>query len=94
MVPILAGLAANVLTGGAQFSIAKNGTLLYLPGPGTGGLPLYWMDREARTSPLRSAPSNRISPRFSPDGRQLALEGRNGVSRFGLSPGRGTPSLG
>ena len=35
-VPALEGVTSNAITGGAQFSVSTNGTLIYLPGPSIG----------------------------------------------------------
>ena len=58
-VPALEGVTSNALTGGAQFAVSANGTLVYLPGQSTGaGIPIHWMDREGKTTPLRATPAN------------------------------------
>jgi serine/threonine-protein kinase len=80
-VPALEGVSSNSVTGGAQFSVSATGTVLYLPGRMIGaGIPLDWMNRDGTTSPLRVTPANWFTPRFSPDGRQVALEIREGSS--------------
>jgi Tol biopolymer transport system component len=75
-VPALEGVASNAGNGGAQFSVSSTGTLVYLPGASTGGVnqaPIHWMDRTGKTTPLRATRANWGLPRFSPDGRRLAL---------------------
>src|SRR6185503_9184856 len=42
-VPALEGVMSNGLTGGAQFSVSNDGTLVYLPGLTEGGTRLEWM---------------------------------------------------
>ena len=80
-VPALEGVTSNSITGGAQFAVSASGTLVYLPGQSTGaGIPLHWMDREGRTTPLRATPANWFNPLFAPDGRRLAMEIRDGPS--------------
>jgi Tol biopolymer transport system component len=75
------GLRSNSITGGAQFTVSSNGTLLYMPGEMIGaGVPLYWLDRQGKTTPLRSTPANWITLLLSPDGRSLATVVRNGSS--------------
>jgi serine/threonine-protein kinase len=54
--------------------MSVSGTLVYLPGQGTSGVPIDWMDREGKTTPLRSAPANWTALQFAPDGRRLALQ--------------------
>jgi serine/threonine-protein kinase len=73
--PALENVASNSLTGGAQFSVSATGALVYLPGQMTGtGIPLEWMNRDGTTSPLRRTPARWLNPRFSPDGRRLAMD--------------------
>jgi serine/threonine protein kinase/Tol biopolymer transport system component len=66
---------SSTITGGAEFHIAANGTLVYLPGQGVGGQrPIHWMEREGKTTLLRPTAANWYSPMFAPDGRRLALQ--------------------
>jgi serine/threonine-protein kinase len=44
------------------------------------GLPIDWMTPDGTTSPLRATRANWVNPRFSPDGRRLALEILEGQS--------------
>jgi Tol biopolymer transport system component len=71
----LQGVTANAtVTGGAQFAVSGTGTLVYLPGEHVErDLPISWMDREGKTTPLRATLADWLDPRFSPDGRTLAL---------------------
>ena len=79
--PALEGVTSNAITGGAQFSVSTNGTLIYLPGPSIGaGTPLHWMDQQGKTTPVRAWLANWLNPLFSPDGRRLAMEIREGTS--------------
>ena len=76
--PAVEGLAANAVTGGAQFAVSANGTLMYLPGPIVGGgTPLDWMGPDGRTTPLRTTRANWFNLRFAPDGRRVAMEIRD-----------------
>ena len=75
-VPVLDGVASSsTATGGAQLALGPDGTLVYLPG-GSGSLtvPIDWITRDGRTSPLRAAKANWNNPRFSPGGQQLTFE--------------------
>jgi Tol biopolymer transport system component len=69
------GVTANpTVTGGAQFAVSGTGTLVYLHGERVeSDRPISWMDREGKTTPLRTTPANWIDPVFSPDGRRLAM---------------------
>jgi len=78
--PAIDGVTSNAANGGAQVAVSVSGTLVYLPGPGTDGIPIHWMDREGKTTPLRSAAAPWTAPQFSPDGRRLALQIRAGSS--------------
>jgi serine/threonine-protein kinase len=74
-VPALESVAAIPRSGGAQFAVAGNGTLVYLPGQSaSNAVPISWMDREGKTTPLRATPANWSNPHFAPDGRRLALD--------------------
>jgi dipeptidyl aminopeptidase/acylaminoacyl peptidase len=101
--PVIDDVMSNSLTGGAQLAMAENGTLVYLPGLTTGvGLPLDLIDEAGQTTALRFKASNWINPRFSPDGRRIALEvrdlsthiflydwSRDGLTRLTSSPAFG-----
>ena len=72
-VPVLEGLASDPGSGGAQFAVSTNGTLVYLPGQSISGVPIHWMDHNGKTTPLRGTPANWANLSFAPDGRHLAL---------------------
>jgi Tol biopolymer transport system component len=78
--PILEEVAANgVLFGGAQFSFSESGTLAYISGHGEiPKLAIYWMSIDGKFEPLRATPAGYRQPAFSPDGRRLAVEVREG----------------
>jgi serine/threonine-protein kinase len=73
-VPAIEGVMSNGLTGGAQFSVSDDGTLVYLPGLSEGDTRLQWMDRTGKTTTLRGTVANWFTPAFSPDGARLAME--------------------
>lgn len=75
-VPALEGVMSNALTGGAQFSVSNDGTLVYLPGLSEGGTRLQWMDHTGKTTTLRGDVANWFTPAFSPDGGRIAMEVR------------------
>ena len=73
-VPVVEGIASGP-GGGAQFATSLNGTLVYEPGEATGGEPgIEWMDRDGKTTTLRSTPANWSDIMFAPDGRRLAVD--------------------
>ena len=77
-VPLLEDVAANPLGGGGQFDFSGtpsgHGTLVYLAGKGAAQTwPVVWLDSSGKMQPLIPTPSPYVFPRFSPDGRRLAL---------------------
>jgi serine/threonine-protein kinase len=71
---VIEGVTSNAANGSAQLTVSVAGTLAYLPGQGTSGVPIHWMDRDGTTTPLRSTPANWTALRFAPDGNRLALQ--------------------
>ena len=71
---VIEGVTSNAANGGAQVAVSANGTLVYLPGGQTSGVPIHWMDRDGKTTPLRSPPANWTALQFAPDRRRLALQ--------------------
>jgi serine/threonine-protein kinase len=67
---------ATTQAGTAQFDIARDGALVYMP-TASAAYPartLAWVDRRGREEPVRGAPARSyIHPRLSPDGTRLAL---------------------
>ena len=59
--------------GNVFFSMAEDGTLVYVPRPSRDGRSLVWIDRNGTEEPLPLAPRAFSNPRLSPDGRQLAV---------------------
>ncbi len=58
-------------SGVAEFAVSRNGTVIYLP---TSGRMLAEVDRSGSARPMMEAQLNFHSPRFSPDGRRVALD--------------------
>jgi serine/threonine protein kinase/Tol biopolymer transport system component len=75
-------------SGTAQFSVASNGTLAYLPGgvAPEGQYVAMWVDRNGGETevgiPTQSAPSR---PRISPDGRRIAFPSLEGIGIFDVA---------
>ena len=74
--PVLQGVTASATTGGAQFAFSDSGTVAYLPGLGldTNAVPIAWLDRNGKTTTLRSTAANWTGLLFSPDGSKLAMD--------------------
>lgn len=69
-------------TGAAQYGLARDGTLAFLPGTAElGDRTLVWGDRNGQVEPLPAPRRNYHSPRISPDGRRIAVE-INDAGRF------------
>ena len=74
-VPAIEGVTSSVGDGGAQFAVSDTGTFVYLPGrSASGDTSIYWMDHTGKATPLRATAASWSNPRFSPDGRRLALD--------------------
>jgi serine/threonine-protein kinase len=74
-VPLIGSVVATPGTGGAQYSVASDGTLAYVPGQATSAdSRLYWMTADGKTSALKTAPAPWGNPRISPDGKRIALQ--------------------
>jgi serine/threonine protein kinase len=74
-VPLLEGVAHDVVTGAAQFAVSRDGTLVYRRARGDARAlaTVQWMDAAGRTTPLRTIAGDYASPRLSPDGTRLAM---------------------
>ena len=73
--PVLDGIFSSRNTGAADFAIAANGDLAYIPGPTEGGRrQLMWIDRQGRSQSFGLPPRSYLHPRLSPDEKQLAFE--------------------
>jgi serine/threonine-protein kinase len=77
--PLLEDVAGDPNRGGGQydFSAAPSGagTLVYLPGTeNVRRWSIAWLDSAGKMQPLLTTPGIYSNPRFSPDGRRLALD--------------------
>jgi Tol biopolymer transport system component len=62
-------------SGAAEFSVSRQGTLVYVPG-GRLGAPvrsLVWVDRQGHEEPISAPPRAYNMPRLSPDGTRVAV---------------------
>jgi hypothetical protein len=86
-VPVLDGVVTTA-QGAADFSVAANGSLLYVPGAaGAGGRnAVVSVDRQGRVSPLSGVPPDSYRDvRVSPDGTRLALATADDVWVYDLA---------
>ncbi len=73
--PVVDTVRQSGISGGAEFAVADNGTLVYVRGAGIGeAVGLTWLDRSGREEALAAAPGGYLGPRLSPDDTRLALE--------------------
>jgi serine/threonine protein kinase len=71
-VPIYQGIRIDP-AGPAEFDISTNGTLVYIPGGGTGDeQTLVLVDRQGVETPLTNTQRSYNHPRFSPNGERVA----------------------
>jgi serine/threonine-protein kinase len=77
--PLLEDLAANPVTGGGQFDLSGSGTLVYLAGKAAAQKQqVAWLDSSGRMQPLLRTPGVYLALALSPDGRELAFQGKGG----------------
>ncbi|HEX5818167.1 MAG TPA: hypothetical protein VFY20_04775, partial [Gemmatimonadales bacterium] len=71
---IVEGVQVDNMSGSAQFAVADNGTMLYMPGGGAGSQQPAWVDRTGRVTPVDSMwRGNFTNVALSPDGTRLAI---------------------
>jgi serine/threonine-protein kinase len=73
--PVADGIRRNpgaLNSGAVQFSVARDGTLVYVP-PRPTSTTLVWVDRQGRESIVPVPPHRYQSPRISPDGKHIAV---------------------
>jgi Tol biopolymer transport system component len=77
-VPLVQGIERAVFNGGANYAVADNGTLAYIPG-GAVNQPrtIVWVDRSGREEPVGVPPRAYVYVQLSPDGTRLALDARD-----------------
>ena len=73
-VPMVEEVQSDLVYGSGQFAVSSTGTMIYLSGnadsPGT----LVWSDLKGNRRPLFDTPRRYRLPRFSPDGKRLAVQ--------------------
>jgi Tol biopolymer transport system component/predicted Ser/Thr protein kinase len=75
-VPVVENVTQSIVTGTAQYSLSRTGTLIYFSG-GVQGVQrkLVWVDRKGAEQPVPAPPHGYRTPRISPDGRRIAVAG-------------------
>ena len=79
---VLVENVAEASSGVAQFAIATNDTVVYVPRDAIDGAlvrTLVWVDRDGREEPIHAPPRSYYDPRLSPDGTRVALEIENDI---------------
>jgi Tol biopolymer transport system component len=74
-VPVVEGIAQTTLVGTPIVSVSANGTMAYQPDADgvSRQTPVVWLTKTGTPGPLRTTPASWAFPRFSPDGRRLAM---------------------
>jgi Tol biopolymer transport system component len=73
-VPVVEGVLQSPVTGAAQYSFSKTGSLVYV----SGGVQLaqsrmVWVSRNGAEQPLATPVRGYVQPRLSPDGQRVAV---------------------
>jgi serine/threonine protein kinase/Tol biopolymer transport system component len=72
-VTVQEGIAVDLNSLSAQYSISSTGTLVYVPGSAvTRRLKLVWVDRKGAEQTVPAPTHNYVLPRISPDGQRVA----------------------
>jgi serine/threonine-protein kinase len=71
--PLLDDVAADPGSAAGHFDVSRTGTLIYKSGIGLAPWTIGWLDASGKTEPLLRKPELYYSPRFSPDGRRVAV---------------------
>jgi serine/threonine-protein kinase len=73
--PFIEGVTSDPTSGAALFDVSETGALVYSLGLGrVPDMTIWWIDESGVEQPMRSAPGDYASLRFSPDGRHLAMD--------------------
>ena len=90
-VRVLEGVATHPTNGRAEFSLSRDGSLLYAPGEPLGTqFRVVWVDRTGRATTLVDEPRPYVTPSISPDGRLLAVstnDANMSVWRYDMAQG-------
>ena len=76
--PAVGGVTSSSLTGASLFAHSDRGAFVYVPGVNPDAeFAIGWVDSAGKMEPLRDVPGDYANPRFSPDGRRLAMDIRD-----------------
>jgi eukaryotic-like serine/threonine-protein kinase len=89
-IPMLQDVDSDITNGGAQFSVADNGTVIYLAGGAMQSLNIVSIDRQGNATVLVKDQPGAASPRLSPDGKRLVFE-KGGLFIHDLTRSTTTP---
>jgi Tol biopolymer transport system component len=71
--PLLEQVGADPGSGAGRFDFSRTGVFVFESGTGMRPWTVAWLDSTGKTQPLLPKPGLYYSPRFSPDGRRLAV---------------------
>jgi serine/threonine protein kinase len=89
-IPVLRDVESDITNGGAQFSVADNGTVIYLTGGAMQSMNIVSVDRKGNATVLVKDQPGAATPRISPDGKKLVFE-KGGLFIHDLTRGMTTP---
>jgi Tol biopolymer transport system component len=89
-IPMLQDVESDITNGGAQFSVADNGTVIYLTGGAMQSMNIVSIDRQGNTTVLVKDQPGAASPRISQDGKKLLFE-KGGLFVHDMVRGSTTP---
>jgi serine/threonine-protein kinase len=73
-VPLVQGVLMEARDGSSQYSISRNGTLVYVPtNVSSTDHRMVWVSRDGSAEPLKAPPKAYEHPRISPDGKRVVL---------------------
>ena len=92
-VAVLDDVRVNMTSGAVEFSVSREGSIVYLPGGGPIGRTPIWVDRKGAVKVIPAPPQGYESPRISPDGQRVAFAARGAnVDIWVYDLARGTPT--
>jgi eukaryotic-like serine/threonine-protein kinase len=92
---VLTNLQADLASGSAQISFARTGTAVYIAGATLSNqVTVGLFDSRGNETPLIKELGSYLGPRFSPDGKRVALQvGTSSISVYDIARGTLTPII-